>query len=189
MKATRREFVKTAATVGAGTVLGTALSRNQLWAAAEGRKILILGGTGFLGPSSVESATSRGHVLTLFNRGKTNPGLFKDIEQLHGDRDGKLDALKDRKWDAVVDTSGYVPRIVTMSASLLAPNVKQYVFVSTISVYSDTSKPGMDESGPLEKVPDPKNEEVMEHYGGLKALSEKAAEEAMPGRVTNSVPA
>jgi 2'-hydroxyisoflavone reductase len=188
MKATRRDFVKTTAVAGAGTVLGLSLSESRIWAAGAGMKILVLGGTGFLGPHIVECARPRGHVLTLFNRGKTNPGLFKDVEQLHGDRDGKLDALEGRSWDAVIDTSGYVPRIVKMSADLLAPSVKQYVFISTISVYSDNSKPGMDESGPLEKVADPKNEEVMKNYGGLKALCEQAAEASMPGRATTIRP-
>ena len=97
------------------------------------KSILVLGGTGFLGPHVVEYAKARGHTLTLFNRGKTRPGLFPDVEKLQGDRDGKLDALKGRTWDAVVDTSGYVPRIVKMSAELLAPSVKQYIFVSTVS--------------------------------------------------------
>jgi 2'-hydroxyisoflavone reductase len=151
-------------------------------------KILILGGTGFLGPKIVEAARARGHVLTLFNRGKTNPGLFPDIEKLHGDRDGDLKSLEGRSWDAVVDTSGYVPRIVTMSASLLAPSVKQYVFISTISVFAQGIKPGTAEDGPLETTPDETSEEVRKYYGALKALCEKAAEKAMPGRVWNIRP-
>ena len=145
--------------------------------------ILLLGGTGFLGPHCVDAARARGHTVTLFNRGKTHPGLFPDVEKLQGDRDGNLKSLEGRKWDAVIDTSGYVPRIVNASASLLAPNVKRYLFISTVSVYSDTSKPNMDESGPLEVAPDPKSEEVPKYYGALKALSEQAAEAAMPGRV------
>jgi 2'-hydroxyisoflavone reductase len=144
--------------------------------------LLILGGTAFLGPQIVEAARARGHVLTLFNRGKTNPGLFPDIEKLHGDRDGDLKSLEGRKWDAVVDTSGYVPRIVTMSASLLAPNVKQYVFISTISVFGESLKPGAAEDGPLATMPDESSEDVMKYYGALKALSEKAAIKAMSGR-------
>lgn len=147
------------------------------------KKILILGGTKFLGPHVVEAAVARGHTVTLFNRGKTNPKLFPDLEKLHGDRDGQLDALKDRTWDAVVDDSGYVPRIVSMSAALLAPNVAQYVFISTISVYKDNSIVNMDETGPLETVDDPTTEDVPKYYGALKALCEQAAEKAMPGRV------
>src|SRR5690606_22533172 len=102
-------------------------------------KLLILGGTGFLGPHIVEAALKRGHEMTLFNRGKTNPHLFPDLEKLDGDRDPNVEEgltpLQGRKWDAVIDTSGYVPRHVKASAELLAPNVKQYVFVSSISVY------------------------------------------------------
>jgi len=152
------------------------------------QSILILGGTGFLGPHLVECAQGRGHKLTLFNRGKTNPQLFPDVEKLQGDRDGHLEALKGRKWDAVIDTSGYVPRLVKASADLLAPSVGQYVFISSISVYADGMKPGADESAKLATMPDETSEEVMKHYGALKALCEKAAEKAMPGRVTNVRP-
>ena len=151
-------------------------------------KILILGGTGFLGPHLVESARARGHGITLFNRGKTHPELFPDVEKLRGDRDGKLDALQGRKWDAVVDTSGYVPRIVRMSAELLAPAVKQYVFISSISVYPDDVKPGANEGTPVQELSEPGSEEVRKHYGALKALCERAAEAAMPGRATNVRP-
>ncbi len=154
--------------------------------------ILILGGTGFLGPQLVEAARARGHELTLFNRGKTRPELFAhapEIELLQGDRDGKLEALAGRKWDAVIDTSGYVPRLVKMSAELLAPNVGHYVFISSISVYGDLSKPGIDESAKVATIADPTIEKVTnESYGALKALCEQAAEAAMPGRVTNIRP-
>ena len=88
------------------------------------KRILILGGTGFLGPHVVDAARAKGHTVTLFNRGKTHPKLFPDVEKLQGDRDGKLDALAGREWDAVVDTSGYVPRIVRQSVALLAPRIK-----------------------------------------------------------------
>ncbi|MCP3065507.1 NAD-dependent epimerase/dehydratase family protein [Myxococcus sp. K38C18041901] len=154
--------------------------------------ILILGGTKFLGPALVESAQARGHTVTLFNRGKTNPGLFPNVEKLQGDRDPNkaegLKALQGRKWDAVVDTSGYVPRIVKASAELLAPNVGHYTFVSTISVYKDASKPGLKETAPVATVDDPNTEDVNKYYGALKALCEKAAETAMPGRVFNVRP-
>ncbi|MEJ7597868.1 MAG: NAD-dependent epimerase/dehydratase family protein [Kofleriaceae bacterium] len=150
--------------------------------------ILVLGGTGFLGPHVVAAAQARGHTLTLFNRGKTHPGLFPEVEKLQGGRDGKLDALVGRKWDAVVDTSGYVPRIVKLSAELLAPNINQYVFISTISVYADHAKVGADETAKLSTIADPTNEEVKVNYGALKALSEQAAEAALPGRVTNIRP-
>jgi len=181
----RREFVKAAAAASAGVALA-----NSLPAAAKPApmKILILGGTAFLGPQIVEAARARGHVLTLFNRGKTNPGLFPDIEKLHGDRNGDLKSLEGRKWDAVVDTSGFVPRLVSLSATLLAPNVKQYVFISTISVFAQDIKPGTAEDGALATMPDETNEEVPKYYGPLKALSEKAATKAMAGRAWNVRP-
>jgi 2'-hydroxyisoflavone reductase len=152
------------------------------------KSILILGGTGFLGPHVVDYAKARGHTLTLFNRGKTRPGLYPDIEKLQGDRDGKLEALEGRTWDAVVDTSGYVPRIVKMSAELLAPSIQQYIFISTISVYDDTREPGADETAPLATLSDPASEDVRASYGALKALCEQAAEAAMPKRVATIRP-
>ena len=152
------------------------------------KSILVLGGTGFLGPHVVDYARSRGHTLTLFNRGKTRPGLYPEIEKLQGDRDGQLDALKGRTWDAVVDTSGYVPRVVKQSVDLLAPNVEHYVFVSTVSVYADNDKPNADETAPLATMPDPTSESVREHYGALKARCEQVAEAGMPGRVANIRP-
>jgi len=185
MDRNRREFVKTAAAASAGVALASALPAVSK---AAPMKILILGGTAFLGPQIVEAARARGHVLTLFNRGKTNPGLFPDIEKLRGDRDGDLASLEGRKWDAVVDTSGFVPRLVTMSAALLAPNVKQYVFVSTISVFGEGLKPGTAEDGPLATTPDESSEDVQMYYGALKALSEKAATKAMSGRAWNVRP-
>jgi 2'-hydroxyisoflavone reductase len=148
-------------------------------------KLLILGGTQFLGRHLTESALKAGHEVTLFNRGKTNPGLFKNVEYLTGDRDASdLNALKGRKWDAVVDTSGYVPRVVRESAELLADAVPHYTFISTISVYGDTSIYNMDEGGPLATIEDETREDVTgETYGALKVLCERAAEAVMPGRV------
>ncbi|MBL8972018.1 MAG: NAD-dependent epimerase/dehydratase family protein [Myxococcales bacterium] len=147
-------------------------------------KVLVLGGTVFLGPHTVERLLARGHTVTLFNRGKTRPELVPDVEKLRGDRDGGLAVLAGRRWDAVIDTSGYVPRIVRASAELLAPNVRQYVFVSSISVYTETTSPGVDESHKVATMPDPTSEVVMEFYGALKALCEQAAEAALPGRTT-----
>lgn len=152
-------------------------------------RILILGGTGFIGPHLVEHATARGHTVTLFNRGKTRPELFPGLEKLRGDRDGKLDALRGRQWDGVIDPSGYVPRIVKLSAELLAPNVSQYLFVSSISVFAEDVKPGADESTPVQQLTEPGSEEYKgKNYGALKALSEQAAEAAMPGRTTTVRP-
>lgn len=191
----RRSFLKNAAAAAAlaglgaqGLAFGKDKSKEEKPKKGKGKTILILGGTKFLGPAVVDAATKRGHSVTLFNRGKTDPGRFPNLETLIGDRDGKLQALEGRKWDAVVDTSGYVPRVVSDSCNLLKDNVGHYLFISTLSVYSDNSKPWMDESGPLMTVEDPKNENVRENYGALKALCEQAAEKIMPGRVANIRP-
>lgn len=148
------------------------------------KKILILGGTGFIGPHVVDAARARGHTVTLFNRGKTHPHLFPDIEKLDGERDGNLGAVKGRTWDAVVDTSGYVPRIVAQSVELLAPNVAHYVFVSTMSVYATEAELDADETAAVQTLDDPATEDVPTAYGALKAACEAACEAGMPGRVT-----
>ncbi|SDY72878.1 2'-hydroxyisoflavone reductase [Lysobacter sp. yr284] len=183
----RREFL--AAGAAAASLL--ALPAGALAAAKpQPLKLLVLGGTGFLGPHFVEAARKRGHTLTLFNRGKTNPDKFsgedyRDIEQLHGDRKTDLSALEgERTWDAVLDTSAYIPADVTRSAKSLAPKVKQYLLVSTISVYAKNDAPS-DETSALAVLSDPNVTEVTgETYGGLKALCEKAAEAELPGRTT-----
>ena len=149
------------------------------------KKILILGGTGFLGPHVVDAALARGHTVTLFNRGKTHPTLFPGVEKLVGDRDGKLEALANRSWDAVVDTSGYVPRIVKQSVALLAPKIEQYLFISTMSVYANSTKPGVDESAAVRTLANPASEDVGRDYGALKAACERVCEATMPGRVAN----
>ncbi len=137
-------------------------------------KLLVLGGTKFLGRALVEQALGRGHDVTLFTRGRTHPDLFPEAEHLIGDRDGRLGPLQDRRWDAVVDTSGYVPRVVGASAELLAGCVGRYCFVSSVSVYAGLSDP-VDESSPVATLADPTVEEMgpeYENYGGLKALCE-----------------
>ncbi|MCB0088209.1 MAG: hypothetical protein KDE54_09875 [Caldilineaceae bacterium] len=147
-------------------------------------KLLILGGTVFLGRHLVDAALARGHEVTLFNRGQHNPELYPDVEKLRGDRDGNLEALRGRTWDAVIDTCGYVPRVVRDAAALLADAVEHYTFISSISVYPDFSQSGLDESAPVGTLEDERVEEVTgETYGPLKALCEQAAEEAMRGRV------
>ena len=155
-------------------------------------KILILGGTGFTGPYQVKYALSRGHKVTTFNRGKSHPGeLPNEVEQLIGDRNGKLDALKNRKWDVVIDNPTTLPAWVRDAAQVLKGNVDRYVFTSTISVYADYPATGVDENGPLGKYdgPDPYKEtlEAMKAggfrtYGPLKVLSEKEAEKWFPGK-------
>ncbi len=130
----------------------------------------------------VRYARSRGHTVTLFNRGLTNPDLFPDIETLNGDRDGDLQALNGRTWDAVIDNSGFVPRIVGDSARLLKDAARHYLFISTLSVYSKFDTPGMDENHPLGALEDPTVEEVDgETYGPLKALCEDQVRQSFPG--------
>lgn len=140
--------------------------------------ILILGGTVFLGRHLVAALQARGHAVTLFNRGRSAPDAFGDarppVERLRGDRDGGLDALLGRRWDAVVDCCGFVPRVVGASAALLRDAVARYVFVSSISVYADFTKPGTDEQAPVASLDDPANEDVMANYGALKAACERA---------------
>ncbi len=159
-------------------------------AAPEPLKILILGGTGFIGPWEVEAALARGHEVTLFNRGKSKPDMFPELERLVGDRDpdkdAGLSALEGRSFDVVIDNSGYYPRHVKASAELLGPNVKRYIYISSISAYGDPSIEGQDETAAVATMEDPTVEEMGEgyvNYGPLKALCEQAAETAMPGRV------
>jgi len=152
--------------------------------AAKPLRILILGGTRFIGLHMTALALERGHTLTFFNRGKTKTDRYPEIERIKGDRNGEIDGLKDREWDAVIDNSGYVPRHVKLTGELLAPMVKQYVFVSSISVYPNFAEP-RDESSAVGKMADETIEKVDgETYGPLKALCEQAAERAMPGRTT-----
>ncbi len=147
-------------------------------------KLLILGGTVFVGRHLVEAALSHGHEVTLFNRGQHNAELYPEVERLRGDRDGDLAPLQGRRWDAVVDTCGYTPRVVRASAALLSDAVDHYTFISTISVYRDFSLPGLKEDAPVGTIEDETTEEVDGRtYGPLKALCERAVEEVLPGRV------
>jgi 2'-hydroxyisoflavone reductase len=189
--ATRRCFIKlSAATAGAFAfpLRSTTLFAEQ---SVKPLRILILGGTGFTGPYQVRYALSRGHKVTTFNRGKTHPGeLPKEVEQLIGDRNGQLDALKNRQWDVVIDNPTTLPAWVRDAAQILKGNVDRYVFISTISVYGE-AKTGPDENAPTEKYEgaDPYKEtlEAMKAsgyktYGPLKVLSEKEAEKWFPGK-------
>lgn len=143
--------------------------------------LLVLGGTLFLGRHVVEAALARGHRVTLFNRG-TRDVPWPGVETRIGDRDGGLDALSGGRWDAVVDTCGYVPRLTGASARFLADAVDRYVYVSSASVYADLDVAGLDESGRTLTLDDPTSEDVPAHYGALKASCERAVEDAMPGR-------
>jgi 2'-hydroxyisoflavone reductase len=191
MSTTRRTFIKLSAAASGAFGLGIRSTRLFGETSVKPLRILILGGTGFTGPYQVRYALSRGHKVTTFNRGKTHPGeLPNEVEQLVGDRNGQLDALKGRKWDVAIDNPTTLPAWVRDAAQILKGNVERYVFISTISVYADTSK-GVDETAPLAKYdgPDPYKEtlEAMKAsgyktYGPLKALSEKEAEKWLPGK-------
>jgi len=140
-------------------------------------QILIIGGTRFLGRHVVEAALARGHEVTLFNRGKTNPDLFPQLERITGDREKDMDQLQGRTWDAVIDVAGYLPRIVRLSAEALQSSVGRYVFISTISVYADFKTVGIDESYPVGKLDDETVEEITgETYGPLKVLCENVVQ-------------
>lgn len=187
MPTSRRTFITGSLAAGAFLATGPVSTVNAQPKPDKADKplsILILGGTGFIGPTQVRYALERGHKVTLFNRGKTNPGLFPAVEHLEGDRNGQLDALKGRKWDAVIDNPTTLPRWVRDAAAILKDNVNQYLFISTLSVYADNSKPGMDETAATIALEDPTTEKMPENYGGLKALAEKEAEKAFPGRAT-----
>lgn len=135
-------------------------------------RLLVLGGTRFLGRHLVEAALARGHRPTLFNRGRTAPELFAGVERLGGDRDGDLSPLLGRSWDAVVDTCGYLPRVVRRSAQALREAAGRYLFVSSISVYADLSAAGQDEQAPRAQLPEPGCEDIAAHDGALKAACE-----------------
>ena len=145
MPSTRRDFLSAAAAVGLAGAIPRSLPRPR----RQPLRILILGGTGFIGPYQVQYAIDRGHTVSLFNRGKTNPQLFPSVEKLVGDRTGDLESLKGREWDIVIDNSASDPTWVERSASLLQKSVKRYCFVSTRSVYFDTSRIPMTIDAPV----------------------------------------
>lgn len=149
-------------------------------------QMLFLGGTQFLGRHCVDAAIERGHAVTIFTRGRATNPWGGAVTALIGDRDPRLppglDALRDGAWDAVIDTSGYLPRCVDASATLLADCVRRYLFVSSVSVYADLSQPGIDETGRLAQLPDPNDEDIGKHYGPLKVACEQAVSKAFGGR-------
>lgn len=191
---TRRQFLSRSAVAAAALPLVGHRARPP--AGTRKKKLLMLGGTGFLGPNIVRAALERGHEVTLFNRGKTRPDLFADLEHLHGQRRRKgvgsreeqdLSALKGRQWDAVVDTSGYFTANVEDMVALLRDSVQHYVFVSSISVYPNLEKDNapVDETTPVGTLPDRYVTEMTEEtYGPLKAYCEQAVEAGFPGRAT-----
>ena len=145
--------------------------------------ILIVGGTLFLGRHLVDAATAAGHRVTLFNRGRTNPELYPDVEKLRGDRrEGEYGALAERRWDAAIDTCGYLPAEVRSLGVALGSEVDHYTFVSTLSVFADQSVPN-DELSPVGSLDEAESAELTnETYGPLKAACERVAEDAFPGR-------
>ncbi|HLW47746.1 MAG TPA: NAD-dependent epimerase/dehydratase family protein [bacterium] len=145
-------------------------------------KMLILGGTRFVGRHIAEAAVLRGHCVTLFNRGQSDPNPTLDVERLVGNRDGDLEALRGRRWDAAVDVSGYVPRIVRASAEMLAPAVQHFTFVSTASVYAGAPGDRVDETTSTRTIEDETREDYQDPaaYGALKALCERAVERVLP---------
>ena len=148
-------------------------------------KLLVLGGTKFLGRAAVEAALARGHDVTLFNRGETSPELFPEAEKLRGDRQGDLSALEGRSWDAAIDPSGYVPQVVRASAEALADSADHYLFISSVSVYADFSAPPNEDSALEELGDDKPDDRLLEdysNYGALKVLCERAVAETIPDR-------
>jgi 2'-hydroxyisoflavone reductase len=146
--------------------------------------ILIIGGTKFLGRQLVEAALARGHTVTLFNRGKTNPGLFPQVETVLGDREHDIAKLAGREWDAVIDVAGYIPRIVRLSATGLEGSVSRYVFISSISAYAEEvfKKIGVDEYDPVGIWKDEMDETSPESYGARKAVCEKTVRDLYGNR-------
>jgi len=178
MKINRRNLLLGLGAVGLGSMTKPRISLGA--SSSRPLKILVLGGTGFIGPHVVRHALSRGHEITLFNRGKTNTDLFPEARKLVGDRDGQLDALNTGEWDAVLDNSGYVPRHVKDSAELLKGRVGRYLFTSTVAVY-DFDKPDIPMRPPiagrhgsaLAVLTEPDSEDVSKHYGALKVVCER----------------
>ncbi len=165
-------------------------------------KILIIGGTKFLGRHLTVAALKNNHKVTLFNRGKFSQEEFENVEQIQGDRNSALAKLADRCWDVCIDTCGYLPNSVKLSAEFLRDSIGQYVFVSSISAYANFSEANFDETAPLAELTeeqkkqldaiDPQGEltgvVLGEMYGALKVLCEREAEKAMPQRVLNVRP-
>ena len=139
-------------------------------------KLLVLGGTRFLGRHLVDAALARGHDVTVFTRGVQPVPWDGKVEHLVGNRDPRippgLAALEKGEWDAAIDLSGYVPRCVGASAEILKRRVGHCTFVSSLSVYADASRPGLDESAPVAVLEDPASEDIVAHYGALKARCE-----------------
>ena len=174
----RRTVLKLAAWLSSGVAMP------RVFAAGEPGSLLILGGTGFIGPHLTEEAQRRGWKVTHFNRGKTAASGVAGVETLIGNRKGELDALRGRSWDAVIDDTGYIPKYVKMSAELLAPSVRYCLYISSISAYAGFATPN-DEHSPLGKLADPETDKVTnDTYGPMKALCEQYSAAAFKDRVS-----
>ena len=190
MTTSRRSFIRAATSIGALAALpGSAFAQGT---ASKSLDILVLGGTGFIGPHEINYARARGHNVTMFNRGKTAPGMFPDVEALIGDRDDQLDSLKGRDWDAVIDNSGFYPRHARLSAELLHGHVNAYMFVSSISAYADDMKVDDDEfSTAYAVMDDPTDESDSPYgrtYGARKALCEQEVTKVFGDKAINIRP-
>ena len=177
MNRTRRSILK----AGAGTALAIAAGRLAAGEEKKMKTLLILGGTGFIGPHLTERALAHGFSVTHFNRGKHDAEV-ENVETLLGDRKGQLDSLKDRSWDAVVDNTSYIPKFVKMSSDLLAPATGYCLYISSISAYASFVKPN-DEYSPRGVLANPDEEQVTnDSYGPMKALCEDYVRQAFGAR-------
>ena len=175
----RRDVIKAGAWVAASAAIP------QVFAAgSKPGTLLILGGTGFIGPPLTTEAQRLGWKVTHFNRGKTAADGVAEVETLIGDRKGQLDALRGRRWDAVIDDTGYIPKYTRMSAEMLAPNVGYCLYISSISAYASFARPN-DEHSPTGKLSNPDTEEITDDsYGPMKALCEQYTVDAFKGRAS-----
>ncbi|HEX6650735.1 MAG TPA: NAD-dependent epimerase/dehydratase family protein, partial [Pyrinomonadaceae bacterium] len=162
-------------------------------------KLLIIGGTRFLGRHVLTAAVAHDHEVTLFNRGRQLSEFSKDVETIQGDRNTDLSKLQGRRWDAVVDTCGMLPRAVRATAEALSDSVDHYTFISTQNVYSNVSAAGVNETAPVRTLTSEELDEANaidtsgqpsygKLYGGLKAMCEQTAEDVMPNRVLSIRP-
>ena len=190
MKTSRRHFIQSASAAGVVAALPASVLAQGL--ASKPLDILILGGTGFIGPHEIRYAKARGHKVTMFNRGKTAPDMFPDVENLIGDRDNQLDALKGRDWDAVIDNSGFYPRHARLSAELLSGHVDTYMFVSSISAYAESLTVDDDEfSAAYAEMENPNDESEPPYgpsYGPRKALCEQEVTRVFGNKAINIRP-